>query len=66
MKRFTWNKPSDLLLTDKKEKYITLSNHCMVRKQTPKEWHEKIDNVMLSNEFKINKEDKCVYIKKKT
>ena len=37
MKRFTWNKPSDLLLTDKKEKYITLSNHCMVRKQTSKE-----------------------------
>jgi len=31
MKRFTWNKPSGLLLIDKKGKYITLSNHCMVR-----------------------------------
>jgi len=31
--------------------------------QTPKQWHEKSDNVMLSNEFKINKIDKCVYVK---
>ena len=32
-------------------------------KQTPKQWHEKFDKVMLSNDFKINECDKCVYIK---
>ena len=29
-------------------------------KQAPKQWHEKFDNVMLSNGFKINKCDKCL------
>ena len=32
-------------------------------KQAPKQWHEKFDKVMLSNDFKINESDKCVYIK---
>ncbi|MCQ7056711.1 hypothetical protein M9Y08_18315, partial [Clostridioides difficile] len=32
-------------------------------KQAPKQWHEKFDKVMLSNGFKINECDKCVYIK---
>ncbi|RVX20813.1 Retrovirus-related Pol polyprotein from transposon TNT 1-94 [Vitis vinifera] len=32
-------------------------------KQAPKQWHEKIDNVMLSHGFKINECDKCVYVK---
>ena len=32
-------------------------------KQAPIQWHLKFDNVMLSNGFKINECDKCVYIK---
>ena len=32
-------------------------------KQAPKQWHEKFDEIMLSNGFKINESDKCVYIK---
>lgn len=32
-------------------------------KQAPKQWHEKFDKTMLSNGFKINECDKCVYIK---
>ena len=32
-------------------------------KQSPKQWHEKFDNAMMSNGFKINKCDKCVYVK---
>jgi hypothetical protein len=32
-------------------------------KEAPKQWHEKFDKVMLSNEFKINEVDKCVYVK---
>lgn len=32
-------------------------------KQAPKQWHKKFDDVMISNGFKINKCDKCVYVK---
>ncbi|CAM8982364.1 unnamed protein product [Rhodiola kirilowii] len=32
-------------------------------KQAPKQWHEKFDKVILSNGFKINECDKCVYNK---
>ena len=32
-------------------------------KQSPKQWHEKFDNVMMSHDFKINGCDKCVYVK---
>ena len=32
-------------------------------KQAPKQWHAKFDKVMLSNGFKINECDKCVYVK---
>ncbi|CAM8956284.1 unnamed protein product [Rhodiola kirilowii] len=32
-------------------------------KQAPKQWHEKFDKVILSNGFKINECDKCVYSK---
>ena len=32
-------------------------------KQAPKQWNEKFDNAMMSNGFRINECDKCVYIK---
>ena len=32
-------------------------------KQVSKQWHEKIDNAMITNGFKINECDKCDYIK---
>ena len=32
-------------------------------KQAPKQWHEKFDHTMLSNGFKINECEKCVYVK---
>ncbi|KAG8498825.1 hypothetical protein CXB51_005252 [Gossypium anomalum] len=32
-------------------------------KQAPKQWHEKFDNIMMTNGFKINECDKCVYVK---
>ena len=32
-------------------------------KQAPKQWHEKFDETMLSNGFKINESDKCKYIR---
>ena len=35
-------------------------------KQTPKQWHEKFDNVMMSHYFKINECNKCVCQRHKT
>ena len=35
-------------------------------KQAPKQWHEKFDNAMMSNGFRINECDKCVYVKDTT
>ena len=32
-------------------------------KQAPRDWHQKFESVMLSNGFKINECDKCVYVK---
>ena len=32
-------------------------------KQAPKQWHEKFDSVMMTNGFRINECDKCVYVK---
>ena len=29
-------------------------------KQTLKKWHEKFDNTLISNEFFVNKSDRCV------
>ena len=31
-------------------------------KQAPKQWHEKFDSLMMSNGFKINECDRCVYM----
>jgi hypothetical protein len=30
-------------------------------KQASKQWHETFDNLMLSNEYKVNERDKCIY-----
>ena len=32
-------------------------------KQAPRDWHQKFDDVIWSNGFKINEFDKCVYVK---
>ena len=32
-------------------------------KQAPNQWHEKLDQVVLSYDFQINNSDKCVYVK---
>ena len=57
---------------DQSKGFITLrqeKNVCKVvkslygLKQVPKQWHEKFDNIMISNDFKIYECDKCVYAK---
>jgi hypothetical protein len=55
--------PEGFIAPGKEKKVCRLVKSLYGLKQAPKQWHEKFDNVMLSNGFKINECDKCVYIK---
>jgi hypothetical protein len=32
-------------------------------KQAPKQWHDRFDNIVISNDFCLNEADKCIYFK---
>ena len=55
--------PEGFITRGNEEKVCRLVKSLYGLKQAPKQWHAKFDNVMLSNGFKINECDKCVYIK---
>ena len=55
--------PEGFYAPGQEKKVCRLEKSLYGLKQTPKQWHEKFDNVMLSHGFKINKCDKCVYVK---
>ena len=51
------------IVPGKEQKVCRLIKSLHGLKQAPKQWHAKFDEVMLSNSFKINECDKCVYVK---
>ena len=55
--------PKGFIVPSQEKKVCRLVKSLYGLKQAPKQWHEKIDNAMLSNGFRINECDKCVYIK---
>ena len=55
--------PEGFIAPGQERKVCKLVKSLYGLKQAPKQWHEKFDNVMLSNGFKINECDKCVYVK---
>lgn len=55
--------PEGFIVEGQEHKVCKLVKSLYGLKQAPKQWHEKFDNVMLSNDFKINEADKCVYVK---
>ena len=55
--------PEGFVIPGQENKVCKLVKSLYGLKQAPKQWHEKFDNVMLSNSFKINECDKCVYVK---
>jgi hypothetical protein len=55
--------PEGFRVPGQEEKVCKLVKSLYGLKQAPKQWHEKFDNVMISNGFQINECDKCVYIK---
>ncbi|KAK4395846.1 Retrovirus-related Pol polyprotein from transposon TNT 1-94 [Sesamum angolense] len=55
--------PEGFVVPGQEKKVCRLVKSLYVLKQAPKQWHEKFDRTMLSNGFKINECDKCVYVK---
>ena len=55
--------PEGFLSPGNENKVCKLVKSLYGLKQAPKQWHEKFDETMMSNGFKINESDKCIYMK---
>ncbi|KAH9751211.1 hypothetical protein KPL71_014192 [Citrus sinensis] len=55
--------PKGFLAPGQEKKVCKLVKSLYGLKQAPKQWHEKFDHMMITSGFKINKCDKCVYVK---
>ena len=51
------------MVKDQENKVRRLVKSLYGLKQARKQWHEKFDDTMVTQGFKINECDKCVYIK---
>ena len=57
------NQPEGFKVKGQEMKVCKLVRSLYGLKQAPKQWHQKFDDVVLANGFKINQSDKCVYSK---
>lgn len=55
--------PKGFVALDQEQKVCKLAKSLYGLKQTPKQWHKNIDEIVLINGFKNHEEDKCVYSK---
>jgi len=55
--------PEGFVVEGQEDKVCKLVKSLYGLKQAPKQWHQKFDEVVLSNGFKLNNSDKCVYSK---
>jgi hypothetical protein len=55
--------PEGFVIHGQEQKVCKLDKSLYGLKQAPKQWHEKFDNLMISNGFKVNESDKCIYYK---
>ena len=55
--------PEGFILPGQEKKVCKLIRSLYGLKQAPKQWHERFDNFVLSNGFKLSEADKCVYSK---
>nr|GEV95901.1 hypothetical protein [Tanacetum cinerariifolium] len=54
-------KPEGFVIQGQENKVCKLIKSLYGLKQAPKQWHQNFDQVILSNGFRINESDKCVY-----
>ncbi|GJX04760.1 zinc finger, CCHC-type containing protein [Tanacetum coccineum] len=57
------NQPLGFILPSNENKVCKLIKSLYGLKQAPKQWHQKFDEVVLSNGYLLNQADKCVYSK---
>ncbi|GKA56682.1 zinc finger, CCHC-type containing protein, partial [Tanacetum coccineum] len=57
------NQPLGFILPGNENKVCKLIKSLYGLKQAPKQWHQKFDEVVLSNGYLLNQADKCVYSK---
>ena len=57
--------PEGCVIPGQKEKVCKLLKSLYGLKQTPKQWCEKLDNVLVCEGFSTNDVDKCVYSRSK-
>ena len=62
-KEIYMEQPGGFFVPGKEKKVCKLVKSLYGLKQAPKQWHAKFDQTMLTNVFKINESDKCVYVK---
>ncbi|KAJ9557266.1 hypothetical protein OSB04_011880 [Centaurea solstitialis] len=55
--------PEGFVVSANENKVCKLVKSLYGLKQAPKQWHQKFDDVVLSNGFSLNQADKCVYSK---
>ena len=55
--------PEGFIVPGQEKKVYKLVKSLYGLKQVPKQWYKKFDNTMITIGFKINKCDKCIYIK---
>ena len=55
--------PEGFVMPGQEHKVCKLIKSLYGLKQAPKQWHDKFDNVIISNGFQVNEADKCVYYK---
>ncbi|GKE08765.1 zinc finger, CCHC-type containing protein [Tanacetum coccineum] len=57
------NQPKGFIMPGNENKVCKLIKSLYGLKQAPKQWHQKFDEVVLSNGYLLNQADKCVYRK---
>ncbi|GKE87946.1 zinc finger, CCHC-type containing protein [Tanacetum coccineum] len=57
------NQPQGFIMPGNKNKVCRLIKSLYGLRQAPKQWHQKFDEVVLSNGYLLNQADKCVYSK---
>ncbi|GJU95107.1 zinc finger, CCHC-type containing protein [Tanacetum coccineum] len=58
------NQPQGFIMPGNEKKVCKLIKSLYGLKQTPKQWHQKFDEVVLSNGYLLNQSDKCVDLTK--
>ncbi|GKB11698.1 zinc finger, CCHC-type containing protein, partial [Tanacetum coccineum] len=57
------NQPQGFIMPGNENKVCKLIKSLYGLKQAPKQWHQKFDEVVISNGYLLNQADKCVYSK---